>query len=158
MKELNPQKIFVQYRYPIMPYDPIQNRRYTITHSDRTADLFVTIAEDYAQDQVTKMRDEVLLEWMQNGNMWYLIGSVLVDGDGVPGNPDIRYPIFYREMPTALQALRQADRFLFEHYPFLDSAPVIIKFNSSKPEYDKIYNFGSIGSYPYDYEAVTLQF
>lgn len=147
MREMNPQKVFAQYRQTMRPYEPVADRKYTITHSDITAELFVFIADTYAEDQVTAMRDEVRIEWKQNENGIVLTGSVIVDAPGISGIPDIRYQIFYREMPTALQALRQADRFLFDNYPVLDNAPVYIRFISSNPEYNKTYDFGFIGNY-----------
>jgi hypothetical protein len=59
----------------------------------------------------------------------------------------MRSEAFYSEMPNALQALRQADRFLFERYPVLDSAPVFIQFVSDNSSYGKTYDFGTIGTY-----------
>ncbi|MGE5627467.1 MAG: staygreen family protein [Solirubrobacterales bacterium] len=147
MRKFNPQKVFAQYRDTIKPYKPVLGRKYTITHSDTTAELFVFIAESYAEDQVTKMHDDVRIGWEKNERALALIGSVLVDGKGVSGNSNIRNRIFYNEMPTALKALRQADRFLFDKYPRADNAPVIIHFISSNPAYDKTYNFGTIGDY-----------
>lgn len=93
------------------------------------------------------MRDEVRVAWEQNEKGLTLVGSVIVDGKGVRGNPYIRNKFFYNEMPTALQALRQADRFLFDKEPHLDNTPVFIHFISSNPAYDKTYDFGAIGSY-----------
>lgn len=147
MRELNSQKIFVQYRDIMKPYEPVMGRKYTITHSDTTAELFVFVAENYAEDQITRMRDEVRVAWEQNEKGLVLIGSVIVNGKGVRGNANIRNKIFYNEMPTALQALRQADRFLFDKEPNLDNTPVFIHFISSNPTYDKTYNFGVIGNY-----------
>ncbi|MDP4153522.1 MAG: staygreen family protein [Bacillota bacterium] len=147
MKELDLYKVFAQYRDPMNPYGAVKGRKYTITHSDLTADLFVFIAGEYAEDKITRMRDEVRLDWQEDYKGPLLYGSVLVDGYGVAGSSALRNQIFYREMPTALQALRQADRFLFERYVDLDSAPVIIEFVSAIPEYDKTYDFGRIGDY-----------
>lgn len=147
MRDLNPQKVFVQYRDSIDPYDPVIGRKYTITHSDITAELFVFIAEEYADDQVTNMHDDVKISWEQTERGLFLIGNVIVDGSGVLGNPEVRNRIFYTEMPTALNALRQADRFLFKKYPDIDITPVLIHFISDSPTYDKAYNFGAIGSY-----------
>lgn len=147
MKKLDPQKVLVQYRDIIRPYEPIKNRKYTITHSDITAELFVFIGENYAEDQITKMRDEVRVDWNKNEKGFTLMGTVVVSGKGVKGNAFIRNKIFYNEMPTALQALRQADRFMFDKDPNLDTTPVFIHFISDNPIYDKIYNFGVIGEY-----------
>jgi hypothetical protein len=147
VRELNSQKVFVQYRDIMKPYEPVKGRRYTITHSDTTGDLFVFVSQNYADDQITSMRDEVRVAWDKNKKGLALIGSVIVDGKGVTGNSYIRNKIFYNEMPTALQALRQADRFLFENEPKLDDTPVFIHFLSSNREYNKTYDFGVIGSY-----------
>lgn len=147
MRELNPQKVFVQYRDRMIPYEPVIGRKYTITHSDTTAELFVFVAPNYAEDQITSMRDEVRVAWEQGKEGLALIGSVIVDGNGVPGNASIRNKIFYNEMPTALQALRQGDRFLFDKEPNIDNTPVFIHFISDNPNFNKIYNFGIIGIY-----------
>ena len=147
MRQLNPQKVFVQYRDIMKPYNPVIGRKYTITHSDATADLFVFIGSHFSEDQVTAMHDDVKIGWEQTDRGLALIGSVLVDGEEAPGNSNIRNSIFLNEMPTALQALRLADRFLFEINPAFDRAPVLIHFISSDPAYDKIYNFGVIGNY-----------
>ncbi|MEA5084393.1 MAG: staygreen family protein [Lachnospiraceae bacterium] len=147
MKVLNPQKVFVQYRDALTPYNPIISRKYTITHSDTTAELFVFISNNFAEDKITNLRDEVRVAWQQNKTKLVLMGSVLVDGTGVVGKPEIRNKIFYNEMPTALQALRQADRFLFHENPTLNSTPILIHFISSNNSYDKVYSFGVIGDY-----------
>lgn len=147
MKNLSPSKVFVQYRDKMRPNNPVTNRKYTITHSDTTAELFVFVSENYAEDKIADMRDEVRITWLHNEKGIVLIGSVLIDGEGIVGNEYIRNKIFYDEMPTALQALRQADRFLFDNYPYLDTAPIYIHFVSSNPKYDKTYNFGYIGDY-----------
>ncbi len=147
MRELNPKKIFVQYRDIMKPYEPVMGRLYTITHSDITAELFVFVSQNFAEDQITNMRDEVRVAWELYKEGVALLGSVIVDGKGVIGNAYIRNMIFYNEMPTALQALRQADRFLFEQKPNLDNAPVYIRFISNSPIYNKTYYFGVIGIY-----------
>lgn len=147
LRELDPYKVFVQYRDKMIPYKPVMGRKYTITHSDTTAQLFVFVSENYAEDQITKMRDEVRVAWVENKEGVALIGWVLVDGKDVIGNASARNQVFYNEMPTALQALRQADRFLFDTKPYLDNTPVYIHFISSDSKYDKTYDFGVIGNY-----------
>lgn len=147
MRELNAQKVFVQYRDSTKPYEPVIDRKYTITHSDITGELFVFIATNYAEDQVTHMHDDVKISWVQSERGLLLMGSVIIDGEGVTGNAEVRNSIFIAEMPTALKALRHGDRFLFEKYSDLDSAPIFIHFISETATYDKTYNWGPIGSY-----------
>lgn len=76
MRELSPQKVFVQYRDPIKPYDPVIDRKYTITHADTTAELFVFIATHYADDQVTSMHDDVNIIWTKTERgLFYRLSS-----------------------------------------------------------------------------------
>ncbi|MEG2017603.1 MAG: staygreen family protein [Clostridium sp.] len=97
MRELNPQKVFVQYRDKITPYGPIVGRKYTITHSDVTADLFVFVAENYAEDQITKMRDEVRINWEKNEKGFVLMGSVLVMEKVLKGFLQLEIKYFIRK-------------------------------------------------------------
>ena len=62
MKKLNPEKLHVEFRQGVTPTEPIMPRRYTLTHSDVTAELFLTVGPEYAYDKITQMRDEVLAE------------------------------------------------------------------------------------------------
>ncbi len=63
MRQRNPQKVFAQYRNIIKPYELVIGRKYTITHSDTTAELFVFMAANYAEDQVARMHDDVKISW-----------------------------------------------------------------------------------------------
>lgn len=147
MKKINPDKVYAEYRDDIDKASPVKERKYTVTHSDTTGNLFVTIGLEYAKDKLTSMRDEVLLEWRIHPKKSMLYGKVLVDGEGVEGSPFIRNMIFKKEMGTALQAVRYADRALFEKYPDLDKLPIYIDFISSSPEFNKLNYFGNMQRY-----------
>jgi len=82
LSELSPNRIFAQYRDKIQPYQPVPGRKYTITHSDTTGQLFVFIAGEYAEDQINEMRQEVRLEWQKAKRGYVLSGSVQVDING----------------------------------------------------------------------------
>jgi len=139
--KLDPHKVLVQYRDGMQPYDPVEGRTYTLTHSDITAQLFLYVGDAYAEDAIDTMRDEVRLQWQQTQAGPVLLGSVYV------GDSAIRQEIFMEEMPLALQAVRQADRFLFEQHPDLNESPVYIHFQSANPAYDATYDWGKIGEY-----------
>jgi len=147
LSEPSPYMIFAQYRNKIEPYQPVPGRKYTITHSDITGHIYVFISDDYAEDSITDMREEVRLEWQKTRHGYVLTGSVRVDLNGYEQASKNRSERFYVEMPKTLQALRYADRFLFRRYPVLDSAPVLIQFISDNPLYHKSYDFGRIGTY-----------
>ncbi len=146
MNNLKKNNVFVQYRNKMMPYNPIIPRHYTITHSDKTGELFVFIDNSYVNDKINKTRDEVRIKWSYEKGQPILTGWVLVDDNKI-SNSKIRNEIFKREMPKALQALRHGDRFLFKKHPRLNTANVYIHFKSKNKNYNKVYDFGKIGNY-----------
>ena len=67
MKRLNPEKLHVTYLGGTTPEKLTLPRRYTLTHSDRTGELFLSIGREYDTKQTSRlytrlMRDEVLAE------------------------------------------------------------------------------------------------
>ena len=67
MARLRPEKLKVRYLDSLSPNNQKFPRRYTLTHSDRTGNLFLTIGSDYDYKQIKGwytrlMRDEVLAE------------------------------------------------------------------------------------------------
>lgn len=147
MKKISTDKVFTEIRGGVTNAYPISGRKYTMTHSDETADLFVTIGVDFAEDKVQKLRDEVRLQFIVVDRMPMLYGEVMIDGVGIPGNPPVRESIFKRELPTGLQAIRYADDALFATYPELDETPVYIQFISANPDRNKLFDYGIIGDY-----------
>lgn len=141
-------QVYIEFREPATALSPLADRKYTMTHSDDTGDLFVVIATDYAEDRINPTRDEVRLEWTVIKDTPVLYGEVLIDGEGIAvGNAEIRDTIFKREMPIALQTIYHADGQLFNANPELRETPIFIHFTSSQALYNKLYNFGTIGEY-----------
>ena len=147
MKKIDPSKVVIEMRDYVTPHEPVLNRKYTMTHSDETAELFVTIGKKYAEDKVEALRDEVRMEFEDTENGLILMGEVLIDGDGVIGKKEFRNNIFAREMDIALQAIRYADQKLFSCIRELDDIPVLIWFRSEDPEYNKLYDYGTMKEY-----------
>jgi hypothetical protein len=82
MSRLRPDKLHVRCAGGVTPDGPITPRRYTLTHSDATGDLYLTIGPDYDRQQISGwytrlMRDEVLAEWDANclPIAWPAVGS-----------------------------------------------------------------------------------
>ncbi|MDO5293447.1 MAG: staygreen family protein [bacterium] len=147
MKQLDPARVFTEFRNNVSPVNPVRGRKYTVTHSDDTGELFVTVGTEYADDMIGPLRDEVLLEYVVVDNKLQLRGTVLVDGENISGNSKMRNEIFLREMPTALQAVRYGDRRLFERFRELDNIPVYIWLKSENDEFNKLYDFGTMKDY-----------
>ncbi|MYL72479.1 hypothetical protein GLW00_16655 [Halobacillus litoralis] len=148
MKRLDPDKLFVEFRPGVTKNAPLLGRKYTLTHSDITAELFLTLGLTYAYDKITQMRDEVLEEWRIENGRPYLYVYVYVDGQYGSHQSAVRNAIFRRELPLALEAIRYGDRYFFEAYPELDHAPIFIRFDSIDPRYNRYEYWG----YPKDYK------
>lgn len=147
MKRLNPNKLLVEFREGTTPTYPVIPRKYTLTHSDITAELYLTIGYYYAYDQITASRDEVLGEWKLIDDEFMFSGTVYVNGDFGPIQAPLRNRIFLRELPLALEAIRYGDKELFNRYPILDKASIFIYFKSSYPEYDRSTYWGTFSNY-----------
>jgi len=147
MEKIDASKVFTEYREGVTPLSPLEQRKYTITHSDDTADLFVTIGREYAEDKVNELRDELYLTYEMTKDGLVLMGKVLLDGEGVEGRTELRNRIFAKELPIALQAVRIGDHKFFEEIPFLDTIPIYIWFQSELPAYNKLYPYGTMTEY-----------
>ena len=126
-------------------------RRYTLTHSDKTGDLYLTVAEDYDKDQISGwytriMRDEVLAEWQILEGEFSLHVFCHISGGIVFGDANTREAIFRREMPLVLEAIRNGDLKFFQKNQELDNANIILHFQKSGKDY-KIERFGIISDF-----------
>ena len=60
----DPNKIQTTFVPPITKTSPIEFRKYTLTHSDDTGEMFLTVANEYDYKAINKeLRDEVLGVW-----------------------------------------------------------------------------------------------
>ncbi|PPA68944.1 staygreen family protein [Jeotgalibacillus proteolyticus] len=147
MKKLNPNKLFVEMGDSVNAAGPIIGRKYTLTHSDLTADLFLTISMEYAYDKITAMRDEVMAEWrVENGGL-FLSVYVHVDGPVGAQTMAVRDAIFRRELPLALEAIVYGDREFFMLHPELTQGAIWVHFDSSDPGYNRFEYWGTVSNY-----------
>ncbi|MDD3751882.1 MAG: staygreen family protein [Tissierellia bacterium] len=146
MNRLNPEKLYVEF-IGVTKTEPIIPRRYTLTHSDITADLYLTIGSDFAYNKLNPMRDEVMGEWIGNANSVVYYVYLYVDGQFIPGIKAIRETIFRRELPLALEAIRYGDNEFFNAHPELDYVPITVYFLSTDPMFNKVENWGTFSDY-----------
>lgn len=94
MRNFTPDKLWINYQ--LRNLNQLNPRRYTLTHSDETGDLFLVISSDYAYDKLTAMRDEVLGEWTtKDFQNYYFYVYVRLDGeDGTKYNRIEYYQTF----------------------------------------------------------------
>ena len=152
MQRLNPKKLHVTYLAGATPDELIVPRRYTLTHSDITGNLFLSIGSEYDTKQTSKlytrlMRDEVLAELSNNEGKLEFRVYCHVSGGVIVGSAGWRYNIFRSELPLVLEAIRYGDRALFEKNPELDHIPIYIHFNSNKRLYNVIEQWATLNAY-----------
>ena len=151
MRRLNPDKLHATFLSGTAPDKLVLPRRYTLTHSDRTGELFLTIGSEYDTKEISRiyvrlMRDEVLAE-LSGEDSLLLNVFCHVSGGFVLGTAKWRYNILQHELPLALEAIMYGDKTLFEQNPELDDAPIRVHFKSSKRKYDNVENWGIAGDY-----------
>jgi hypothetical protein len=152
MKRLNPDKLHVKFLTGTTTEDLILPRRYTLTHSDLTGELFLSIGNQYNTKQFSKlytrlMRDEVLGELSDNEGELAFRVYCHVSGGFVLGTAKWRFNIFQSELPLVLESFRYGDRDMFEHNPQIDASPVFIHFKSTAGQFNKIEHWGLIADY-----------
>ena len=152
MQRLNPDKLHVKYLADAGPEQLTLPRRYTLTHSDMTGDLFLSIGSEYNTEETSKlytrlMRDEVLAELSGEGDRLVFRIYCHVSGGVIVGTAKWRYEIFQSELPLVLEAIRYGDQVLFKHNPELDNAPVFIHFKSNDRRFNKVENWGTMAKY-----------
>lgn len=147
LEKLNPKMLLVNFGVGIDETKPIIPRKYTLTHSDESGELFLTIAATYDYGKITDMRDEVLAEWTRVNNEYALMVNVMVDKEKNPVMSAVRNSIFTKELPLALQALRYGDREFFSRNSYLDKAPIYVKFNSVYPLFNRLELWGTPSDY-----------
>ena len=137
MSRLAPSKLHVSFQPSVRPEGLVMPRRYTLTHSDATGDLFLTIGAAYQEEQIAGwytrlMRDEVLAEWLPEEAGPVLHVYCHVSGGLAFGSAAMRDGIFRQELPLVLEAFRYGDRALFTANPQLDAAPIYVHFQSDQ--------------------------
>jgi hypothetical protein len=152
MSRLKPSKLHVRFAGGVTPEGPVVPRRYTLTHSDSTGELFLTIGTDYDREQISgwytrMMRDEVLAEWVEEEDGPALHVHCHVSGGLVFGWAGMRDAIFRQELPLVLESFRYGDGELFATHPELDEAPIRIHLHSHLKRYNRVEEWGTPEAY-----------
>ena len=129
-------------------------RRYTLTHSDRTGNLYLTVASDYNKKQISGlytrfMRDEVLAEWENSTATPVLHVYCHIAGGLIFGDIQMRESIFRKEMGLVLEAIRYGDRMFFQKNPKFDEGSIVVHFQKSGKDY-KIERLGKPADYTFE--------
>jgi hypothetical protein len=149
---MDPEKLHLKYTGGSDYQGPTNPRRYTLTHSDKTGDLFLSIGTEYDQEAISGwytrlMRDEVLAEFLIEDKGPELHVYCHVSGGLVVGSASWRYQIFKHHLPDVLQAMRYGDAGFFQANPQFDFSPITIHFHSTRRKYNRIEDWGLVRDY-----------
>lgn len=150
MSDFDPRKLSVNLISPATFTQPLEGRKYTLTHSDTTAELFLDIGYMYNYKSINPiMRDEVVAEWKRTPyGQLTLLGEAYVDGGEFSHKvAEVRLGVFMKEMATALKGMVNGDRPFYGRYPFLLDAPIFIQYLSSYPSYRQLVYYGKPRQY-----------
>jgi hypothetical protein len=160
MSRLNPAKLHVRLLPGVDASGPLTSRRYTLTHSDLTGDLFLAIGTDYDHKAISNwytrlMRDEVLAEWQTTASGTTLQLYCHLSGGLVFGSAGWRYLIFRRELPLVLEAMRYGDAGLYVAHPELDQAPIWVSYRARQRRYQRSERWGKPSDYRLESRSTT---
>ncbi|BCB03799.1 staygreen family protein [Bacillus sp. KH172YL63] len=149
MSEFKPENLVVTHLPPASSFYPIDNRKYTLTHSDSTGELCLSIGCHFDPSHINPaMRDEVKAEWRRDLGQYTLAGTVYVSGGEYDQQlSNVRYMIFKKEIPLALSAIVNGDEGFYTYYPWLLDAPIFICFESVFPQFQQTIYFGTPRQY-----------
>jgi hypothetical protein len=145
------EKLHIKFMNGVHSRRPIAGRRYTITHSDFSGDLFLSVGLEFDRKAISGfytrlMRDEVLAEWLkqeENFSLHIYIMSVGI----ILGTAAWRYSIFKRELPLVLRCICTGDKDLFNEHPNLKDSIILVHFKTKNKKYNKVERWGT----PKDY-------
>jgi hypothetical protein len=152
MDHLKPEKLHIRFLNGSTSDGPPYPRCYTLTHSDATGELFLTIGPIYDHEQISGwytrfMRDEVLAAWEMDEEEMALHVHLHVSGGLILGSAKWRDKIFRQHMSMVLEAFRYGEREFFKENPELEQARIMIHFHASRPKYDRVETWGILRDY-----------
>ena len=153
MPRFNSSLLHLQFLDGANETGPLSPRVYTLTHSDITGELFLTIGREINFPQIEGiytrlMRDEVLAEWRVSDPVTLDV-YCHISGGLVFGTPGMRYRIFRYHLPMVLEAFCYGDRVLLKEHPELAKGRVMVHFLAWHIRFDKDELWGILDDYQY---------
>ena len=151
MSSLNPKQLHVEFIDGVNETGPVTPRVYTLTHSDVTGELFLSIGKEINYPQIAGlytrlMRDEVLAKWELSEPITLHI-FCHVSGGLVFGTAGMRDNIFRYHMPFVLEAFSYGYRIILHEHPELANGRVIVHFVAKQRRYDRDEDWGILEEY-----------
>ena len=154
MPDFQPEKLTVTFLPPTTPFLPADGRKYTLTHSDETGNLFLSIGTEFDTAALGEKHDEVLAEWKSSNGQYYLAVNLYISGGEYNYEQALmRYRIFRQELSLALKAIIFGDQEFYRFFPWLVDCPIYVRFLSNYPEMNQVECYGT----PRHYHGVIIE-
>ncbi len=156
MGVLGLEKLRVKFLGGVDSHGPVDGRCYTLTHSDFSGDLFLSIGLEFDAKTISGfytrlMRDEVLAEWLKEEGKYLLHVYCHVSGGIIIGTAGWRDSIFRKELPLVLRCICNGDKGLFCLHPSLKNADIFVHLKSSNKKFNKVEQWGTPKQYLSDF-------
>ena len=150
-----PGKLNIEFKDKISINEPITSRKYTLTHSDETGDLFLTIGNEYDYEKTNSLRDEVLATWIEEDNEYILNAIIEIDRGKDFSHLEKRDRIFREELPLALKTITYGDKIFLDKHKELKNSKIRIYFKSEYPKFNSVEVWGRVGDYIINEEIIN---
>ena len=145
VNDLNNYNLNVNIVEPITDIEPIRFRRYTLSYSDDTQNLYLTIALyfDMLGLGVTSM-DKVYGQWAWVIGDTYDLNLFIFIGNYPYDIARRRYETFRKLLPLSITAIVNGDRKFLEYNQNLMDSNIIVRFISSHAEFNRAISYNSV--------------
>lgn len=119
-------------------------RKYTSTHNDTTAEIYISIGHDYnkyllSSEEVINNQTQVTGKWIYNQDKHRHEIHLQVDVSTIKNpNAELRNTIFCAELGPVLEGIAFAETALLEKHPKLGNTRILVHFKSIDEKYDRI--------------------
>lgn len=150
-RRLDPDRLFVSYHDRRTSTRFSLPRRYTNTHSDRLALLYLAVGPNYnynilSDEDTMRFQDQIVGEWRRDrqSRSGYRINMRAIVDDERNTQSELRNQIFCRELGLVLEAVGFAEDLLVRNNRRLRYTPIYIQFESSKQEFQREEYWGKL--------------
>ena len=146
--EFSSKKVVTNILPPMMPNNPICNRKYTIYYSPITGEYFLTVGSNFFNDDINPLlKNEVYGRWDIIGNKVYRL-KIYVDLRGCNNLLVMtRYALYKKLLPNYIRTIIYGDRYLFRENKYLLNSLVTVKFISDCDTMNIIEPYGTLKNF-----------
>mgnify|MGYP000965367784 CR=1 FL=1 len=124
----------------------VLERKYTLTHSDETGELFLYVGSSFLEERFSVLRDEVVGKWRLIDNIYSLWLICNLDCASSNYSPKERLAIFEEHIQRVVQIIKYGDQeYIKNHH--LYNANIYVSYRSSDPALQNVQCLGTLHAY-----------